>query len=49
MCLQDVLELPWLVVTFDLAVLNCWSDDLLEKVFSRDFLFGFLKRSNFLC
>ncbi|XP_022174077.1 uncharacterized protein LOC111036376 [Myzus persicae] len=43
---KDVLELPWLVVTFDLAVLGCWSEELLERVFSRDFLYGFLKRSD---
>lgn len=43
---QDVLELPWLILAFDLAVLDCWSEELIERVFSRDFLYGFLKRSN---
>ncbi|XP_025191061.1 uncharacterized protein LOC112591452 [Melanaphis sacchari] len=43
---KDVLELPWLVATFDLAVLDVWSEELLERVFSRDFLYGFLKRSD---
>ncbi|CAH1732231.1 unnamed protein product [Aphis gossypii] len=45
---KDVLELPWLLVTFDLAVLDVWSEELLERVFSRDFLYGFLKRSKLL-
>lgn len=31
-------------MTFDLSVLDCWSEELLELVFSRDFLNGFLKR-----
>lgn len=34
------------MVTFDLAVLDTWSDELLERVFSRNFLYEFMKRGN---
>ncbi|VVC33957.1 Hypothetical protein CINCED_3A003898 [Cinara cedri] len=43
---KDILKLPWLLLTFDLAVLDCWSQKLLEHVFSRSFLNGFLNRSD---
>ncbi|XP_050439340.1 uncharacterized protein LOC126844902 isoform X2 [Adelges cooleyi] len=43
---KDILELPWLKLTLNLAVLDCWSEELLEKIFSRSFLQAFLKRDD---
>ncbi|XP_050527308.1 uncharacterized protein LOC126897620 [Daktulosphaira vitifoliae] len=43
---KDVLELPWLILALDLVILECWSEELINRIFSRSFLQSFLSRDN---
>jgi len=41
---QDRAELPWIRLILDLCIMDIWSEELFEKVFSRDFLESFMSR-----
>jgi hypothetical protein len=40
------MELPWIKLAVDFAVLNIFSPDLLQYVFEEEFLKQFLSRGN---